>query len=197
MKKIMKAFLCGIIILMIVKITDAQSITDEKFDNTLKDFITAIKNYDTKALDLLIFKKTGYYKMFNPGVLCCGSKYKKSNELFVAKNDTVNTFLRFNPQTMSDKIYNQSPRGNFCEGYPDDEDGNYIVSKVIVSRLAGKYMDYITETGSCLSISSKYFESSAIEVVLIKNHEFVLRYYFFQVNENWYFLMADFCDCSV
>ena len=156
---------------------------ETSFEAYLKDFTTDFVNLDA-PMNGYINSEVGFYSSVNRGIYC-----------ILDKPDSVKKYESF--KNYGPKIVNETPYGDFCEGYKGVKNGFYF--NRILSKNLPKFErlnDDLEMVEEEYQIPSK-FESNELMIVTIINEEyFAANLYFIQIDNKWYFFAQDLCDCS-
>ncbi|HNW69339.1 MAG TPA: hypothetical protein PKI01_02975 [Bacteroidales bacterium] len=152
----------------------------QNFETFFKTFVVSLKG--ANSLDNYIHKDIGVYVYTNPGAFCSASKSMKVADMADVKNI---------PAT---NIFNRTPKGDFCEGYPGEKDGFYY-SETSKEALPD-YYDVAAETAKKIILPAKLNYKKFMKVNVIMGEYFKVDLYFTCIDSSWYLIGQRFCDCS-
>lgn len=151
-------------------------------------FAIYLNAFSTPFLDLgadmeqFLHADIGFYYSINPGVYCVMNKVDSVEKLALWFNSVV--------------VANETPVGDFCEGYADVESGFYY------KRMLPKDLPTFISPGEDGVQEYKYeiperFKDNELMQVTVINEEYHRAFlYFIQIDNQWYFFAQDYCDCS-
>jgi hypothetical protein len=131
-----------------------------------------------------IHSQIGVYTGHNPGAFCMVT-HSMEPEIFI------------HPEVPLAKTINRMPLGDFCEGYPGEEDGIYYIE--IKIQEMPKFV-YFSESGEILthnlSPPEGFNYDKIIKVIGIWGIGHQFEFYFALIDSKWYFICQNLCDCS-
>jgi hypothetical protein len=154
----------------------------------IKDFGTFLKrfakDYITVNSDLSPYfpKEIGYIQLFNPGAFCSIS------------TDVINTSRI---KSIGTNVYPSFPKGGFCEGFPGIANGFYFEpSKYNQLPQYASFDDSGQLSTKRIEIPNPYTNNEFKKVQIVYNEYHLAYLYFININEDWYLICSDYCDCS-
>lgn len=160
-----------------------ETIDVTEFSTFLAEFIGAYKD-NTNNLSDFTDEKIGNTVLTNPGVYC-GAFSNRKERFFpgsIGKND----------------VFNNQPKGDFCEGYSGVKSGLYYW-KIKSNALPEFVVDFDDLGGvipGTVEIPEEYINNSFYKVQVISDEYHYLYLYFINIGVNWYLICEDGCDCS-
>lgn len=152
------------------------------FQTFFSDFIQ--KYSDNKAdLSSFVHSEIGVYEGTNPGVMCYGNKVN-------------NNFSRHEFDFPLKNIFNTIPEGSFCEGYKTKDGFYYSINNTNKLPAFGTYDKDGGYIAVNINIPDKYIDASVLKVLVINDEWLNFTFYFINIDNSWYFICQNFCDCS-
>jgi hypothetical protein len=161
-----------------------ESIVVNDFNAFLKEFA---KDYSkkTKIPEKYIQNTTGKTFLFNPGAYC------------VAYTDETNAYN--NRNILVPNVFEGTPKGDFCEGYPNAKDGFYYeVSSYDMLPKFAVFSDKSDEdviTGTIVLPDNLTNNDFKMVQIVIDGYHFAYLY-FINIDKGWYLICENYCDCS-
>ncbi len=165
--------------------TNSESINKK---NQIKDFAVFLKEFaenytnSEKRAKEYLHQDISLIQLYNPGAFCVSI----SNDMSISRE------IKLKPD-----VYKNFPIGDFCEGYPGIRDGFYFESinyenlPTYVSLNEGD--DILVKE---IEIPEEYKTNLFQKVQIIFEEYHVAYFYFIHIDEDWYLICQDYCDCS-
>jgi hypothetical protein len=146
----------------------------------LQSFIQSLK--ENKNQKQIINKGIGVYVYTNPGVFCSASKSETMADLDKIKGIPL------------DNIFDRTPKGSFCEGYPGEKDGFYYYE--ITKEELPSYYDVKLNADKKVVLPADVIYQKFVKVNVVMGEYFSVDLYFTCIDSNWYLIGQSYCDCS-
>lgn len=141
-------------------------------------------SYKGRDLNIYLHPEIGIYGANNPGALCV----------------LVRSMAIVNQSTRTEEvppIFERAPKGNYCEGFDEEEGGFYILPETIQSLPSYPYFDNngnLKDTPIKLPETQNKIIYKKVKVII--NKQFESDMYFANIDYKWYLIIEDLCDCS-
>ena len=161
-----------------------ETIVVNDFNAFLKEFA---KDYSKKAKipEKYIQNTTGKTFLFNPGAYC------------VAYTEETNAYN--NRNSLVPNVFEGTPKGDFCEGYPNAKDGFYYESSSyeMLPKFAvfSDKSDEDVITGTIELPENLTNNDFKMVQIVVDGYHFAYLY-FINIDERWYLICENYCDCS-
>jgi hypothetical protein len=200
LKKIRPFILTAFIFLSIIEIGETKAQQIEPIPSNFKEYLPMFIDYyqnNNAYISFFVFGNVGFYTATKQGAYCYMEKAQENAFPWCITNENGTPCQQLDAN-IQNNFFNLSPKGDFCEGYPGISSGYYFNS-IKVNDLPTFIIGFNDEgepKKGVINIPKELINAPIMKVTAILNEKHSCYLYFISIEENWYFLCQDFCDCS-